>query len=248
MNCPYCNRNYKLQHYYEIHIMECKLYYENNEYIPNQKELFIMMKKMSLKINKLEKELDYYKNNSKRNIRKNILQVLREPQYNSNYTFIDWINTFQINVEHINIVLENGVLEGFKNCIEFNINNYQSEIIPICSFIQKTGYLYVFDKIISEDNGITIENKNQEHQWQVFDDNHMKFLIMTVWRNFYRLYMNLSTNSEIFISISEDIRDCNMKLINDMRRILYDKYRHEIKRWIYIKLSKELPVVTEIGF
>ena len=39
-----------------------------------------------------------------------------------------------------------------------------------------------------------------------------------------------------------------MKMIIEMRRNLYDKYRHEIKRWIYSLFCKDLPVVTEIGF
>ena len=243
MNCPYCNRNYKLQHFYDEHIIECKLYYENNEYIPSQKELFIMMKKMSLKINKLEKEVEYFKNSSKRNIRKNILQVLGEPQYSSNHLFIDWTNTFQVNTDHIDIVTEHGVLVGFKKCIEFNIDRYKSNIIPICSFVQKTGYLYVFDKIFSEENGI--ETQNQEPpQWQVFEDNHMKQLIKNIWIKFLGLYIN----SEKSVSINEDIHDLNMKMIVEMRRNLYDKCRHEIKRWLYSLFCKELPVVTEIGF
>ena len=252
MNCPYCNRKYKLQHFYDEHINECKLYYQDTDYIPSQKELFTIVKKMSLKINKLEKEVEYFKNSSKRNIRKNILQVLREPQYLSNHLFIDWTNTFQVNQEHINIVTENGVFAGFKKCIEFNIDSYksdqsehnQSNIIPICSFIQKTGYLYVFDKIFSEENGIEIQDKTQEPQWQIFDDNHMKQLIKNIWLKFLGLY----TKSEKSVSINEDIHDLNMKMIIEMRRNLYDKYRHEIKRWIYSLFCKDLPVVTEIGF
>ena len=247
MNCPYCNRKYKLQHFYDEHIIECKLYYQEPDYTPSQKELFIMMKKMSLKINKLEKEVEYFKNSSKRNIRKNILQVLGEPQYLSNHLFIEWTNTFQVNQEHIDIVTENGVLAGFKKCIEFNIANYEtnkSNIIPICSFIQKTGYLYVFDKIFSEENGIETQDQSQEPQWQVFDDNHMKQLVKNVWIKFLGLYINSEKSS----SISEDIHDLNMKMIVEMRRNLYDKYRHEIKRWLYSLFCKELPVVTEIGF
>ena len=72
----------------------------------------------------------------------------------------------------------------------------------------------------------------------------MKQLIKNVWVKFLGLYIS----SEKSTCISEDIHDLNIKMIIEMRRNLHDKYRHEIKRWIYTLFCKELPVVTEIGF
>lgn len=239
MICSYCNRNYKLQHNYQEHIIECKLLHEPKDDNFTLQEMSKIIKKMSLKINKLEKEVECFKNTSKRNIRKNILQVLGEPKYLPCQLFNHWINTFQVKDEHMNVAIEEGILKGFKNCIEFNLNNNNnnqslSKTLPICSFIEKPGYIYVF-------TSLGIEN-SQENQWQVFEHEHMKIWIKHICQKFLKLYLT----SQISSSISQDMNDLNTKIIVGMRQKLFDKHRNELKRWIYNQICKELPIITEI--
>jgi len=128
--------------------------------------------------------------------------------------FLEWVDSFIVSTKIFEIICQQPILEGFKQCL---LDNFQRQILPI--FVKgRPKQLYVF--ILHDDNA----------SWLPFTDVHLDNLIQEVWRKILQHFMN---DTEMFSEEDEhtqNYRDICMKKILEMRKILTSRHRKEITR------------------
>lgn len=163
--CNFCSRNYKEKFNYDRHISVCKFLSQtprqqdneielSSEIIPSTKELFQLVKHLSMRVDKLEKENQQLKQQQNKKI--NILEWLNKSNNKPIILFELWIiDTIQPKIiDTLETVFHNdlttAIIKLFNDCIEQN----DLEHIPICSFAKKNSQIYVYDKDREDDNDI----------------------------------------------------------------------------------------------
>jgi len=120
----------------------------------------------------------------------------------------DWLNTIVVNEEHIHIVFETNISEGFKSVLTTHKKLYS------CPLNYEKRKLFVY-------NG---------ESWERFTENHYRSLITSVWQKMIRQFMQMVPDPDL----SDDVRDLNTKKIMSMRYVLCDveKNRKQLTKWL----------------
>lgn len=152
--CKFCSREYKLKCNHDRHVQTCEFLSKSKceqdneldsiEKIPTQRELFLLIQELSMRIEKLEKENKELKNSVKIKVKRNFSDILsKEPK--PNFHFKDWVSMLLNNVEkHLESVYNNDLLyatnELFDYFIEENADN-----LPIRAYDIKSNIFYIYD-------------------------------------------------------------------------------------------------------
>lgn len=197
---------------------------ENTNEIPNQKELYEMVLKLSMKVDRLEKELNTIKTRKK--TKKDIVKILTEEYPTPKIIFTNLVDVFVVKKEYIETIFELGVLETMKKYIQQNIEKLQMEkhILPINCF-QDSNFVYVYD----------YNKETQKEEWMIMTDDIYQKFASNIWCLYLKKYMTMEKDKKISI----DTHDLNKKKMVDMRRLLIDKLKNEIKKFIWGLLKKE---------
>ena len=182
-------------------------------------------KKLQERVSVLESEREemqvYFKK-----MKLSVSKVLRLPKNTPEIGFKEWIHTFQVNAEHVDIAINIGVYEGFISCIEFNMKRYvlENTNIPIVAFSHKPKYIYIFDSALDLNDTMI--------GWKIMDDACFKLLVQCIWVKMIKTYLGMEKDP----SISEDIHESNQNMIAESRKIVGKKQR-ELKKWILNQIS-----------
>ena len=248
--CNFCSRNYKEKFNYDRHISVCKFLSQtprqqdneielSSEIIPSTKEIFQLVKYLSMRVDKLEKENQQLKQQQNKKI--NILEWLNKSDNKPTILFEVWlIDTIQPKIiDTLETVFHNdlttAIIKLFNDCIERN----DSEHIPICSFAKKKSQIYVYDK-------------DRE------DDNDIKWIALT--NKEIDKYIDYTSNQYISVFINDWYKP-NQKNIEESEKYknLYAEYYQKvlggtvskeirntkIKKFIYNKLKRTISNVIE---
>lgn len=192
--------------------------------IPTQKELYEMVLKLSLKVERLEKELNTIKTRKK--TKKDIIKILSEEFPTPKILFANLTDAFIIKKEYINSIFELSVLETMKKYLQQNIEKFlvEKRILPINSFKDST-FVYVYD----------FNKETQKNEWMIMTDDIYQKFVSDIWCLYLKKYMTMEKDKKIPI----ETHDLNKKKMVDMRRLLIDKLKNEIKKTMHFLTKKE---------
>lgn len=152
--CIHCKtRTYKSKYYYDRHISVCKFLSKtpkeqeedidiSSDITPTQNEMFQLIKHLSYRIDKLEKENEALRRRDSSKI--NILNWLNNTKSEKPViSFDDWISIELTGMipNVLNQVFENDLIIGFEFLMQKSKNILK--LLPICSY-NKSGILYVY--------------------------------------------------------------------------------------------------------
>jgi hypothetical protein len=183
------------------------------------------LKKLQERVNVLESEREEMQSYFK-HMKLSVSKVLRIPKNTPEIGFKEWIHSFQLNEEHVDIVINIGTYQGFVACIEFNMKCSVSKNvhIPMIAFSHKPKYIYIFDSAVDLNNNII--------GWKIMDDACFKLLVQCIWVKMIKTYLGMEKDP----SVSEDIHESNQNMIAESRKIMEKKQR-DLKKWIIEQVS-----------
>jgi hypothetical protein len=177
--CSICNKSYIRKTYWEQHFQICKIriqsqreasiQLEESSIMPTQKEIFYMIHSLTLKCDKLEKEVKSLKNaqtTNLRNMKKSVdIPTWLKIQYNPQQNFEDWVNEFEtietpvvsnfmsdtVDIKEIKLA---NILKLFKELIESQLvlDNKTTYPIACVSINKNTFYIYHDEEWVEASN------------------------------------------------------------------------------------------------
>jgi hypothetical protein len=164
--CVYCGKSYKTRNNLDKHIILCEITHNvrphtNNEddiVLPSPKNMYHLLMELTLKCARLENkvtELSKYVSRKKHKI--NIIDYLNKNAVNNQTILFENI-TELVTVEQIDIeyLFHNSFIDTLNLILSKNIYKYNdtdfSEKIPIAAFNQKTNTIYIYTKILTNEN------------------------------------------------------------------------------------------------
>jgi hypothetical protein len=164
--CVYCGKSYKTRNNLDKHIILCEITHNvrphtNNEddiVLPSPKNMYHLLMELTLKCARLENkvtELSKYVSRKKHKI--NILDYLNKNAVNNQTILFENI-TELVTVEQIDIeyLFHNSFIDTLNLILSKNIYKYNdmdfSEKTSIAAFNQKTNTIYIYTKILTNEN------------------------------------------------------------------------------------------------
>lgn len=160
-----------------------------------QPDLYKMVMELSKKCDSLQKEVDKLKLSATNRFKRNINEYL-ENDRRAKYTFLEWIHSFKINNDILQLIFEGDLMDGIKKCLNDRIDNEGIFSIPLRFFKEKPEWLFInTDEPVSEttDDEVgkttTKGGKNEEEKSTVCNRVEIKFGVVSkqqmkepVWR------------------------------------------------------------------
>ena len=247
--CKYCYRNYAKKENHDKHIQCCEFFnrirreHDNDmdcyENLPSQREMYILVRELMFKCDKLEKEFTKMKTNTITKQRKLISDWLQQPKNTPVMNFIDWSRSIQVNQQHLDVVFQDDLTEGIKECIKTTYDENKHHIIPIRAFIQKPNVLYFYHNS---------DEKPTHYSWKIMTCDDVEKFISILSYKFLQEYMKFQRTVMDEIENDESVKEDHiiyMIKINggkgsDERR------RNEIKKLLYLKLQENMEENIEL--
>uniref|UniRef100_A0A6C0DRK1 Uncharacterized protein n=1 Tax=viral metagenome TaxID=1070528 RepID=A0A6C0DRK1_9ZZZZ len=172
--CDYCNHEYRTRDKYSEHIVFCEFSHKTKreqeediemfETMPTQKHMFLILKQLALRVDKLERENEILRNvAAKANKKINILEWLNKQETKPSKTFKEWVLAFDYEntiKDVFQIDIPTAIIHTFERGVgELTLKNIEN--IPIRVFLQKKNIFYVYGKEKSND---------PEPTWYVLSD------------------------------------------------------------------------------
>jgi hypothetical protein len=135
--CIHCNKQYSNAKCFKKHFSICDVLNggANDDELLNLKELTILVKKLVKDNHNKTKRIKILENKLLKPKEVNLIKYLNENIKNIT-SFNDFINSIKIDDNNINLLLNNGFVEGIINLIRSKIPNEFNEDIPIRSFYE----------------------------------------------------------------------------------------------------------------
>tara|TARA_Y100000591_G_scaffold323610_1_gene341692 strand:- start:1482 stop:2240 length:759 start_codon:yes stop_codon:yes gene_type:complete len=241
--CEFCGKKYKRQKPFTHHKLLCEISkrdspdfcreVENNttRIVPSQRELYEIIINLNEKYERLEKNYDILKRyvyDKKRKIE--IIDWLNQ-NYCLDVEFSELFLNIKLCVDDLNMVFENdyvnGVVEIILKFIEFCKTEVKNGEIPLRSFVQKDGVLYIYQdgewKIMSSeifDNFIRVINSQLVvlfKEWHIqnekimnedkFNELYIKNLKCVMGGNFKDFERNIKIKNRVYRGIKQNFKN-----------------------------------------
>jgi len=159
-----------------------------NDDLPSQTELYSIVLELTKKCDKLQQDVTNMKQQLSNRFKRDIADYLQYDQ-RPKYTFLEWVNTFVVTDEILNIVFNTDLFDGIRKCINDRIENEGIFSIPIRVFKEKPDWIFIYT------NEPIKNNKNKEREEKCINEkikcipveiqlssNEEDFLKTPVWR------------------------------------------------------------------
>ena len=249
--CSYCNHEYRTHHKYEEHVVFCEFSHKTKQEqendiemydtLPTQKHLFLILKQLSLRVSKLERENALLRNfASKLNRKINVLEWLNNREHKPIKTWKEWIVDFDYE-NAMDIIFEkdipSAVISSFETGGELAIQDVEN--IPIRVFLQKKNIFYVYGKERSSDD---------EPKWYILTDEKFDNWIDYIVTRFIMLFPVwfenlLEKNPKHAAEIEEQKNAYYQKLLGV--KITEESRNQRVRHSIYKILQKHSKMVAE---
>ena len=153
-NCPCCFKIFKRQGCYEKHIFTCQRKQEQDEYqeqdkLPNAKQLYEMITILTEKYNSVQSELESMKQHIRtKNKKIDVITWLNE-QEKPEHSWYSCIEKMEITVSDLEYIFKNGFIEGTVEITNKYLEKERVREMFKC-FEQKKNIIYVFDEVWKE--------------------------------------------------------------------------------------------------
>ena len=203
MNCPYCLRNYKLKIYYERHVSVCKLLSDrrsenerndcDNDEIPTIREMYKLIQNLYVENDKLKKEIQRIKNRKNNKIEDFDPFIWLNNNCSSEMNFDTWINSININDEHLTSIFVNSMIDTIYEIIQYNIS-INKQNIPLVGLL-KNNKLYVYEK-----------------EWKFMEDKHIEMFIDVIEKKISDYFVLWQKNNKSKITANEKFQEKYLKI------------------------------------
>jgi hypothetical protein len=151
--CKFCSRDYKEKFNHDRHTQTCEFLSKTRreqdneidsfEKLPTQKEMFLLVQQLSIRITKLEKENSQLKGSIKRKMNFNdILNQNIKPEFQ----YKIWCDILIDNVEKfLDKVYNSNLLNATNDLFTYFIDNYNDRL-PIRAYDIKPNIFYIYDE------------------------------------------------------------------------------------------------------
>lgn len=252
--CNVCLHRWRLKKDYDKHLVCCEFFhnlrkqkYEMDEFgvkIPNQQELFLYVRELALKCERLEKKVKRLEANASIKQKKMIFEVLNHPQNKPEKTFSELIRGgIEITREMLFVVFKHNLTEGFKIALlplfsgggGGGDGEGKKQILPIKAFTQKKGHIYIYDVPLGEEKAKWMELYNE-----TVENN----IIITIGQKYLKEYLKWEDEqADIFDNedkMMESIR--YRQKVNGTNIVLKEQIK-DMKAWIYGKIEENIKVI-----
>lgn len=164
--CRFCVKSYKEKFNYDRHVSVCKYLSQpprtrlndldiSQEQTPDNFELFQLVKHLSYRLDKLEKENHILR--QRQNKKKNVLEWLNNvAEEKPITTFERWlVDEIQPNIpEMLENVFKKDLVSGVNSLFQKYFENNRDKKYPICCFTNKQSVYYIYDRVDPEKTDI----------------------------------------------------------------------------------------------
>jgi len=150
--CKFCGREYKEKFNHDRHSQTCEFLSKTRreqdreidafEKLPSQRDLFLLIQELSIRVTKLEKENNELKGSIKRKLKFNdILNQTSKPEFQ----FDVWTDMLLDNVErYLDTVYTHDLLSATNELFQHFIDSYKDKL-PIRAYDIKPNAFYIYD-------------------------------------------------------------------------------------------------------
>lgn len=257
--CKYCHHFWKNIREYDKHASCCEYFYhqrrntqpemdEHGIRMPSMRELYGLVKDLSYRLERTERELRNLKNvvNSKQ--KRAILEWLNQPAQIPAITFEGWWREIKAKESDILKVISRDLTEGILSCLDANINTMKP---PIRCFAQKPNTFYIY----TEETGRTSSSSQPDGSvvpvWRIMNHDQMEKMALHISQSLLREFLVWQKTQQQQIS-EFDERSMD-KTVNFMMKIngngmALEKRLVDVKKWLFAKIEENLRVVMECDF
>ena len=111
--------------------------------VPTQLELYELVLQLSKKCETLQTEVTNLKTKFSTRLKRDIADYLQYDQ-RPTYTFLEWVTSFVVTDEILDLVFETNLMDGIKKCIEDRIKEEGIYCIPIRVFKEKPDHIFIY--------------------------------------------------------------------------------------------------------
>jgi len=167
------------------------------------------------------------------------------PDYIPTHSISEWITYCPINNDHMDIIFNNTILEGFKQYIQYCMDFSSTMLLPLSVVDGKPKKIYGFDLVIEDSDSevdvsdIHLSEKTEIFnglKWQPMTEKHIHLFIEDIWRKMLEFYYTNPKHS----NEDETQTDLNKKKLLSMRKILVEKHEKEIERFLIKQLKQKI--------
>ena len=253
--CPYCSRKYKIKRNYNNHIISCELFHKiqnisDDEYqdsietLPNQRDVYKLLKILAIKCNVLEKEVIQMKKTTNIRQKKQIIDLLNEKKMDQ--TFTNWYKQIEITEEDMRVSMEKDLTKGIIQIIKKKIEN-STENKPIACFKEKSNSIFIYDivgevesqtKPISENplsNSSSQPLNSSIPSWRIATNEDINKLVGLYSHEILKIFVKWQKENLEFFMANDKNKDLEIEYMSRISGIKnpVEKRTSELKKWLY---------------
>lgn len=238
--CKYCHRHFRFKDLYEQHNVTCEYFYKRarerdreddlHEVLPSGQQQYHLIQHLMLQVTQMQKKITRLEQNNITKKKKMIVEYLNSASfYKPIVTFDAWISSLQVNFDNLNYVFEYDIINGIQNilCEAFY------DQMPMVSFLQKDGTLYIYEKNPSDES--------QKH-WRMMSNDEFEKMVRRLSHKMLQQFLKWQIENEEVLNNNEQAKEKNieyMHKINGLGTAYENKRKLDCKKWIYHKLAKD---------
>jgi hypothetical protein len=289
ISCKYCTNTWKLKRDYEKHLACCEFFFnmrrnphsEMDDYgtkLPSNKELFRFVQELSLKCERLEREVTRLKATVSVRQKKVIVECLNNTVFIPQNSFCEWWKTISLQM-HIALnekeeqsmsshwstirnpflfrVFNIGLVDGIKMALGCFINTEKANkrVFPIRCFTQKPNAFYIYSSGDGSETGssqisFSKKTKNRGSEWKLMTNADMETMVDYISQLFVREFLQWQKNN--VSEIGGDERRGEEQITYMMRvnamRPNKEKGIAELRKWLFSTLEESTQSMAECEY
>jgi hypothetical protein len=240
--------------------------------LPTHKELFRFVQELSLKCERLEREVTKLKMNAGVRQKKVIVDCLNHPSQIPEHSFSEWWHRIHMNIpteptadvaklmdEHWSIidnvylfrVFKQDLVEGMKKLLEkfVELETGTEKKLPVRCFTQKPNVFYVYSGSSTEKDAGCDLFKKPCSSWRIMTNEEFETMIDYLSQLFVREFLAWQRNNTDLVNEDESRAEevmMYMMRVNSMRS--KEKGMQEIRKWMFSKLEENVKTAIDYDF
>jgi len=248
--CEHCGKTHTRKSSHDRHIILCEIIYTSNREkkcheeettnIPSHLQLYKIVQELVLKNAILEEkvaEMQGWLDKKKKKI--DVAQWLTRNKSENIIPFSEWYNKLEINLEHIELLIEENVVKTICEIIDLNVKKRQNN--PIACFQQKTNVFYIFQK----------EEVNMPDIWRRSAPEEFIIFVKSIHKSLWRELINWKEINSEKIKNSEKMEQLYMKTILKLSGFNFENDSSamcKIRTHLYSEIKTDLKNMIECEF
>ena len=247
--CPHCDKKYTRKSSLDKHKILCdfkmktkrehQIEIEELADIPNHYQLVKIVQELTLKMIKMEEQMEEMKFWVDKKKRKVNVVVWLNTNVVPTIGFLEWITISVVEPEHFKNLMENSLFHTIQQVFEQNLTDKADYVYPIRAFSEKAGVFYICEK-----------NVDGTPEWKQLVLVDMVMILKTIQNHMIKELMKWKSNNQSKFDdnsvISQIFNKAVIKLMN--MSFTQDATLSRIKNALYNYLKTDLKNMIEYDF